>query len=169
VECNSHKRSISPGVQAYWLCNCHTPDWTQILTQIMTPSIPSPGSTVYPQYLVCCKSWRSSWDCFGEVRGQWHQSDDICLVGSCCDDAWHSGVLNVMIRYNINKNSAHCFLAPHVVYRGLPSALALFWFLVEGIGQIRVLLPVMIVVAISNYFAYLIHKACAQESNRCVD
>jgi CBS domain-containing protein len=29
---------------------------------------------------------------------------------------------------------------------------------VEGTGQIRVLLPVMIVVAISNYFAYLIHK-----------
>jgi hypothetical protein len=47
VECNSHKRSISPGVQAYWLCNCRTPDWTQILTQ-MTPSIPSPGSTVTP-------------------------------------------------------------------------------------------------------------------------
>jgi hypothetical protein len=45
VECNSHKRSISPGVQAYWHCNCHTPDWTQILTH-MTPSIPSLGSTI---------------------------------------------------------------------------------------------------------------------------
>jgi hypothetical protein len=27
VECNSHKRSISPGVHAYWLCICHTSDW----------------------------------------------------------------------------------------------------------------------------------------------
>jgi hypothetical protein len=53
VECNSHKRSISPGVQAYWLCNSHTPDWTQILTQ-MTPSIPSLGST-HPYSHVCCR------------------------------------------------------------------------------------------------------------------
>jgi CBS domain-containing protein len=30
--------------------------------------------------------------------------------------------------------------------------------LVEGTGQIRVLLPVMVVVVISNYFAYLVHK-----------